>query len=334
MSTSLPDPIHYPLQNQADVRASWRNAGIVSFLLVSLVLNSYLLVSVHASAQTSTTRQAAEFPLISKRVFVDNPNNILVNFVALRTQLRNYVESRPHRLGLYFEYLPSGVSIGLNEKDNFIQASLLKVPIVMAVFSDVEKGKLTLDQKVTIQERHLDKGFGTLWQAGAGKEITIQEAVNLTLTQSDNTAKNVLLSVIDLEDLDQVYDYLDIPKESEDLGPVVSAKNYSSILRSLYLASFLPTDHSNYILEQMTHSVHKDKLVAGVASKVPVAHKIGVYTNPTIADPDIYTDCGIVYARLRPYILCLMVEAPDEVATTDMKNLSEIVYTYVTQANK
>jgi len=134
--------------------------------------------------------------------------------------------------------------------------------------------------------------------------------------------------------LSDVFDYLDIPKESEEDGPVVTAKNYSSILRSLYLSSYLPKEQSNEILEIMTKSVHTDRLAAGVPNSIKIAHKIGVHEKAVEGLGDVYTDCGIVYLPKRPYVLCMMTTSNGEQARTNMSAISKIVYDYVSTENK
>lgn len=316
--------------------SSSKKTGIILFLLISLVFNLSLLyqLSIQHQIHANEDSLTKKFPLISKRIFVEDQNDILVNFVDLRKKLYEYRENQVVPLGIYFEYLPSGVSIGVNEKEDYLLASLLKVPMIMAIYHNINTGELDRTKMLTITPEDLDNRFGDLWQKGAGGQISIDEAIKLVLTNSDNTAKNVLLRAMSVKDLADVFDYLDIPKESEEDGPVVTPKNYSSILRSLYLSSYLPKDQSNEILEIMTHSVHKDRIRAGVPEEVAVAHKIGVYEKVGQETSDIYTDCGIVYVPKRPYILCVMTRSSLDEAKLNISTVSKIVYEYVSSVNK
>ncbi len=299
-------------------------------IIVSLFLNAVLLFSNFSKPiQKTASNESKKYPLVSKRIFVEDQNDILVNFVSLRNQLRLYIESIDDPVGMYFEYLPSGVSIGIQEKDDYVLASLLKVPLVMGVYDEINKGTIKRDQILTVTEGDIDKDFGDFWKKGVGTKITVEEAIRLVLIDSDNTSKNLLLHLIGPEKLDQVFDYLDIPKDSEENGPVVTPKNYSSILRSLYLASYLPVEMSNEILTLMTQSHFSDKVVAGVPSGVKVAHKIGVYEMPDNDDREVYTDCGIVYVPKRPYILCLMSKSSEKMANKHFSEISKIIYNNV-----
>jgi len=122
---------------------------------------------------------------------------------------------------------------------------------------------------------------------------------------------------------------LDIPFREVDNYPIISAKNYSSVLRSLYLSSFLQYQDSNEILDLMTHSIYTDKIPSKIPPNVKIAHKIGVYEK---VDPDnsTFSDCGIVYVPKRPYILCIMTKGSDSFAQSTMSSLSKIIYDYVT----
>ncbi len=256
---------------------------------------------------------------------------MLINFVDLRTSLQTYVDNLKDSVGVYFEYLPSGNSIGVNSGNEYILVSLLKLPVVMAVYKKVEQGKVNLNEELTIEKGDLDSQFGTLYQKGAGTKITVKQAILLTLTNSDNTAKNALGHLISNNNILDVFNSLDIPQDTDKNNPVVSPKNYSSILRSLYLSSYLTRPYSNLMLDDMTKSHFNDKIAQPIPNDIPVAHKIGVHE--VVNDVPIYSDCGIVYLPHRPYILCIMTKAPDDKAKEYMQTISKLVYDYVRRAN-
>lgn len=313
------------------------------FIVLGLSVIANILLFVFIASQAKPPREEItsstnDYPLLSKRIFVESQNDIIVNFVDLRKSLSDYVQTNHlddtnnTTFSMYFEYLPSGNSIGINEKSSFIAASLLKVPIIMGVYKYIESGKLKEDTMLTMKETDLDPNFGNLWKRGIGATISVSEAIKLTLSDSDNTAKAVLFNNVPIQTLTEVYNYLDIPNDSNANAPVVSAKNYSSILRSLYLSTYLSLDNSQKILMLLTDTPFNDKIAAGVPKEIRVAHKIGVHdtTNPK---GSIYTDCGIIYATKRPYILCMMMRDEENNVRTHMKAVSRIIYDYIKKAN-
>lgn len=316
-----------------------KNLLLAFFIALSIILASLLYFESKEQSPLSgkplDIEASTEYPFLSKRIFLENKNDIIINFTPLREELRTLVGSYDNPVGLYFEYLPTGNSIGINEKESFFGASLLKIPVAMRVYKLIEQGKLREDQEVVIQEKHLDKGFGELWKKGAGTKITVKEAVRLAVAESDNTADKLLRDLVKERPVSEVFDYLDIPTNiNEGPGGGVSPKGFASVLRSLYLSAYLTYDNSNKILDVMTTSTYRDRLAAGVPQDVNVAHKIGIYKNPTDASDQIHSDCGIIYVTKRPYLLCVMSNTTIENATQQISEISTTVYKYVNAVNK
>lgn len=301
---------------------------LVTFNIVLLGLVLFLLVI----NNNRSSDESSSYPYLSKRIFVNNQNDILINFIPLRTAMREYVGQQNGNVAVYFEYLPSGISIGVNDREEVKLASLSKVPLAMAIYKKIERGKMSPSDVLTIEKKHLDQGFGTLWKRGAGARLTVSELVRLMLSESDNTAYNVLYNQLSYKQISEVYDGLDIPIGKENAGgevyPLVSPKNFSSIFRSLYLSSYLYESGSNEILDILTKTIFKDRLPAGVPSDIKVAHKIGVFELLNSADKT-YSDCGIIYVPRRPYILCIMDKSGQEKSREHMAWLSKMVYGYI-----
>jgi len=318
---------------------SFKKAAVLIAVFVAFLTGFFIGNSLNQSKNEEEilTKKRSELLYLSPRIFLEDQNDILLRFVDLRANLQEYVKKNSaNNLGMYFEYLPSGVSIGINEKEEYILASLLKVPLVMAVYKQVEEGKLNLGEEVKVEAKHIDSTFGNLWRKGAGYSLTLREAIRLTLQESDNTAKNALFDIVPPGSIEDVFDNLDIPKIRVGEFAAATPKNYSSILRSLYLSSYLGESSSNDILQILTETIFNDKLPAGVPEDIKIAHKIGVYDLPNTTTPileSVYTDCGIVYVPKRPYILCMMTRSPEDTAKKYMSEISQMIYKYVSTSN-
>ncbi len=299
-------------------------------LIANLVLAGVLIFRLVSSGGSGS----GLYPFLSKRIFAENQNDILVNFIPLRNAMNEHIGKMGGAVGAYFEYLPSGTSIGVNDKKELKLASLIKVPIVMAVYKQIYRGKLSKQDALVVKAENFDSSYGNLWKRGEGTTLTVEEAIRLALTESDNTAANVLYSALLSDALDEVFDNLDIPKDKESDYPTLSPKNYTSILRSLYLSSFLPEEFSNEILQILTETIFTDKLPAGVPADVKVAHKVGVFRpQGSIAETQVFSDCGIFYVPNRPYALCVMVTGSEGQAREYIKFISKMVYGYVIKVN-
>ena len=271
------------------------------------------------------------YPLLAKRIFLNNFSDIILNFLNLRQDLRAMTDPYGKDFSIYFEYLPTGVSIGINATEEFHQASLFKLPVVMAYFNQMENLKKYDDPVVTLQQKDLDQEFGDLWKRGAGYRIKISDAIKLALTESDNTAIKLIVPRITEQNFNEVYSSLDIDLQTDKEGAIITTKGYSSILKALYFSSVLEEKNSQYILDLLTKTKFVDKLPAGVPQNIPVAHKIGVF-NKNGGD-EAYMDCGIVYVPNRPYILCLYSKSDEQTARERIRTISKKVYDYVSGAD-
>lgn len=276
-------------------------------------------------------RSSHEYPLLARRVQNNDRGNYRVNFTSLRSELQEYVDSHQEKSGdisVYFESLATGSSIHLAEDTEYIAASLMKVPIVMSLYRWADETGADLDKKVALKEEWLNNEYGTLYQKGAGYELTIREAARLTLSDSDNTALSLVHAQMDsrfIEGADGVISFMDFSFEvTEDLLALVDTKNYSSILKCLYFACYNSLEDSQEILGYLTESSYDERLMLYLPDGITVAHKIGTFND------DYQSDCGIFYlSEYRNYILCVMVKEQDPDASYIIADISQMVYLHM-----
>lgn len=306
--------------------------SIIANVILGMMLFAKPKVPAVSQPETATSDSSkanfSDYSFLSKRIFAESQNDILINFIPLRTALREYIDSLPDQVGVYFEYLPSGTSIGVNDQMATNIASLIKIPVVMGIYHEIEKGRIRKEDTLTIEERHIDKRYGDLWKKGVGTTLTVKEAIEYTMNKSDNTASQLLYAILPSGSIDDVFDSLDIPKDHEGKFRIISPKNYASILRSLYLSSYLSKDSSNEILSILIKTEFDDKIAGGIPKSVNVAHKIGVFRSLDHPD-ETYSDCGIIYPPQRPYLLCIMTKSNEKKSQEYMQYISKMIYGYI-----
>jgi len=197
----------------------------------------------------------------------------------------------------------------------------------MAYYHYKERTGITSDPTVVIKAEHIDDGDGELWKKGPGAKINLGEAVKLALLQSDNTAAIVIVRNVPHQDFEAVYEGLDVDFYEEGNQVIITAKQYASILKALYFSSVLSKDNSSYILSLLSTETPMDKITLGVPSKIKIANKTGILAEA------LYQDCGIVYIPRRPYLLCLISRSDEKTASLRMKEISTIIYNYVSGVN-
>ena len=302
-----------------------RRGFLLAFCAVLLIGNVvfYFLWQQSAQKMKNNAALVKHYPLLSSRAVLGSKNDITVSFLPLRNQIHNEVDPISDTFAIYFEYLPTGTAIGINEDSEFTAASLLKVPVVMAYYAKKERLNMMSDPTVQIKKSELNSKFGTLYKEGAGATINLGDAARIAITESDNTASFILADQISDNDFKTVYEGLDIPQTLKGDSPIITAIQYVSILKALYYSSVLNVDDSEKILSYMTKTDFSDMLPAGVPRSVPIAHKIG------LIDKEIYQDCGIVYVPDRPYVLCMISKSDRATAKARMQNISKTVYNFV-----
>lgn len=267
------------------------------------------------------------FPLLARRITIDNPAVAVVNFTSLRQSIEKELEESGVRHSFYFEYLPTGTSIRSGDSNELVAASLMKVPIVMNLFRIAEKGEINMDAPIELKQEWLDDEYGTLYSKGAGYKLTLRDAARIALVESDNTALNAIVGTVDRsipisEDVLNAIDVV-VRSDQENKKVIIDARSYSSILKCLYFSCFLEKESSQEILEYLSMVVDDSRLAKYIPKDIQAAHKIGTYWKK------IQSDCGIIYVPNRNYLLCIMIEPTGDDASEIIAQLSKQVYEHI-----
>lgn len=262
------------------------------------------------------------YPLIDSARQFNRSDDLVVNIQPLREEFDAIGKNK--KVSMYFEVLNTGANIAINKDEEFFPASLLKVPLAMAVAKKIERGEWSWSTQLEMTELDKNNYFGDLWQQPVGTKITIEELVRLSIANSDNTAYFMLLNNIDSDEIVKVQKYLGIA-DFVSANLEISAKKYAPILHALFSATYLNINNSEKILELMSESKFDNYLASGVPLSVRFSHKIGVDDNKKT-----YSDAGIVYLANRPYVLIVMIkdESPSE-AEKIMSDISQKTYEYM-----
>lgn len=307
---------------QDSKREGLRKRGVFALFLGSILVSSLGAYYLGKSTQLYPLDQFQFLFLNPVRKFLD-PKDLIVNVQPLRDYLNTHYEADSN-ISMYFEYLPTGASISINKDVEFYPASLLKIPVAIAVAKKIDKGEWAWDNKLVLMATDKDDKFGTLYKESTGSIYTIEELVRRSLVDSDNTAHFILIRNLETSEVESAYAHMGLDGFLETDGGM-SAKRYSVILRALYNASYLSEENSEKLISFLSQEPFREYLGSGLPKTITFAHKIGIDTSRKV-----YLDSGIIYLGRRPYILIVMIkQKTQEQAQEIMKNISEKVYTYV-----
>lgn len=221
-------------------------------------------------------------------------------------------------VSVFFRDLKGGPTFGINEDEDFIPASLLKLPVVMSIFAldESQPGfiKTQLVYSTSSLSLSVPQGIETPAVPGMqfGESYTLEQLMASTISNSDNLAYYLLVGYMNdsvpggAQVIDGALQQLGIVDPENVDQQSVSVTQYASLFRLLYNVSFLDPADSNELLSWLVQSTFRDGLKAGVPQNVAVADKWGLRSLPS-GTQELH-DCGIVYYPGNPYILCVMTE--------------------------
>lgn len=292
-------------------------------IIILVVFSSSCFISRKYDGQRAILELKEKYPLISPARSLYDKDDLIVNVQPLRDELTKLGETNPN-VSIYFEFLNTGANIAVNKDMAVWPASLMKIPIAMAVMKKIEEGKWQMDSEMVLYQEDKDERFGAMYEQPTGSRFSIEQLLKEMLIKSDNTARGILIRNLDTGDIELVLNHLGI-EDIYNTENEITGKKYSIFWRSLYASSFLSEEHSQQLIEIMAHSETNEYLSRGLPKEAIFSHKIGV-----IYEDNIYADSGIVFVSERPYILTVMMrgQSRDE-SEKIIKEISEKVYNYV-----
>lgn len=251
----------------------------------------------------------------------------LINLQNLRDYLLDIGKQYPDTISIYYEQINSGSNVSINKDVHLFPASLTKVVLGIIAAKKVNDGTWTWDKQFTVQDSDIDSGSGELYKTvKAGDSFSLEDLVKDILADSDNTANNILRRNAVVDDYLSFQDETGLQDLYNDQG-LISAKEYTRILRVLYTSSYLEPEDSQKILQYMGQSTFHDYLSQGIPSNITFAHKYGENK-----EQSIFNDSGIVYSDGRPYMITVLIKGKDSTDATRqwavnlMKDISQHAY--------
>lgn len=306
---------------------------IVLFIL-SISLNlyfGYLTFSNKDTDKKSSSQNSPSYRFVNplqKQIIDSNisEDSAILHYMDLKPQVESEINkfNATQNIGLFLQDIQTGAWLGINEREGFVPASLLKIPIAMAILKKVDRDEIKLTDTIELTKDDLDKEAGDLYQKGAGAKLTVWEMTKIMILTSDNTAKNALKRQLTDAELNAVFAHIWVPNPYQPQnGQTVTPRGYSRIFKSLYFSTFLSPALSEKLLDLATDTQVESLISAGVPPEIQVSHKYG-------ERPDGIADCGIVYEERNPYLLCLMtrdMELPK--AKSLITSISKIIFSFV-----
>jgi beta-lactamase class A len=212
-----------------------------------------------------------------------------------------------------------GAAFGTHADEVFTAASVIKLPIALFAYHEVEAGRLKLDDQWEMLADDVSDGTGVLRSEAPGTKFTVARLLDVLIRQSDNTAAEVFRRVLTIEKIDAYMAELGAPNSRQ--VSVTTPRETASLFYQLWRGNILTPGHRDELLGLLQTTAFSDRIPAGVPSGVPVAHKIGMYGSAL-------NDAGIIFAG-RPYVLAVFTDTADwDTAAEAIRVISAALYEF------
>ena len=222
--------------------------------------------------------------------------------------------------------------ISIRGQNAIASASTIKLPILVAFFQDLDRGKIQLDEQLTMTEEMQVVGSGDMQHQPPGTKFSALETADKMITISDNTATNMLIDRLGgMSALNQRFMAMGL-SETKLNNPLpdltgtntTSPEDLGNLLIKIDSGELLSLRSRDRLLHIMGN-VEKDTLLPyGLESGALIAHKTGDIKS-------VLADVGIIdMPNGKRYIASMLIKRPDNSlqAQEFIQQASAIAYQY------
>ena len=119
--------------------------------------------------------------------------------LGLAESVRSRLASLDAKISFYAKHLPSGREIGVEPDTPMNTLSVIKIPIMVLAYKDVEEGRLDLQERYAIQPQDLRSGSGLLKTFDPGLAVSFRDLITQMIITSDNTATDIMIGKLGLD---------------------------------------------------------------------------------------------------------------------------------------
>jgi beta-lactamase class A len=253
----------------------------------------------------------------------------------MRQTITEVLQKNPYNVHMYVKDCKTE-QFFISEKleDMFSSASLIKVPILLAVLNYFESNNLSLEQEIKITpEEWVD--FSVISEQRL-EQSTIYELLVWMIITSDNTAANVLIDFLGMDALNQYFreigllhttiqrKMMDFERLAQGFDNTTSARDMALLFSRIYRRDLFSSAFSELTLEILSRQRIHESLTRYLVDDVKIAHKTGGLET-------VDHDAGIVFSSSGDYLIGVFVT---EVTNNDharqlIGRISKAVYEYL-----
>jgi beta-lactamase class A len=228
-----------------------------------------------------------------------------------RQEIEDYADDHEGTAGVYVQDVKGGFGYGVNPDEAFFGASVMKIPLLVAVFRKIDEGEISLEDSVEIEAGDWAGGAGWLQWEEPGTSHLVQDYLWMMMTQSDNVATNAMLRLVGgpeyvnevARDLGATDTFLYQQVTSEraavlELDNATTPRDMATIMGKISTGTAASTESCQEMIEIMSQNYLQSSIKDGLPEDVEAAKKGGWLYK-------VYDEAGLVWNEDRPYVIAI-----------------------------
>lgn len=297
-------------------------------IAVAFIAASVYFFHVVFNAMRGQIVQPAQVKTVAKKQEADAGKRKAA-WASLKKDVEHELKGFSGAAGVVIKDLDKNWEINTNKDLRIPSASMVKIPIMMAYFYAANEGKLSLQDTIEIRNSEKAPGSGELKFEMPGKAFTIEDLIRRMVTESDNTAANMLINRLGFDTLNQYFKkmglkYTNLSRKMMDFKERKSGvENYTTagemayLLEQLYRGRFINVDTSKKCIEILAGQKVNDRIPKKLPGEVIVAHKTGL-------ENFLCHDAGIVYTDKGNFLICVLAKHKNKTAQEAKSVIADI----------
>ena len=222
----------------------------------------------------------------------------------------------PGKIGCYYKNLVTGEEYGYNENDQYMAASVIKLPIFAAVAKMESEGRASWAERLPVRKEEMVPSCGTLrFVTDDLPALNTRALCQMMIVVSDNSATNILIRRFGIEGLNKEFKELGLEQthierllfdRDESLkgkNNRIVPKEMGELLEKIYRHTLATEEASKFVEDTLLDQQINHKIPGYLPGDIDVGHKTG-------EDDGITNDVGIVYAK-EPFVLAFACNETD-----------------------
>lgn len=249
----------------------------------------------------------------------------------VRQGIEDRIRNLKGNIGICYYDFSTNKYLSMGNCDVFIASGIIKIPILIAAFNQIHKGLISKQDLIKIKKEDKIPSCGALSYLHDGIEVTIEDIYNLMIIISDNTATNILIKLLGMDNINGTINSMgykntvlnrllfDEKAIKEGKENYYSLREVADMLYKMYKRHLISEQASREMEKIMIEQQRNQIIPYYFNEEIKVAHKTG-------EDDNIIHDVGIVLSG-KPFMLCMGADNVDvRKAESAMRDIALICY--------